>query len=183
MQVSILHTVLRDHDTNQKLAIGVDDNVQPVGSILEAAKLQGLKTGLVATSRITHATPACEYSYFPWYVHLLIFQGYAAHVAHRDSEAKIAEHEIGYGHPMGHVVDILMGGGRGFFTPQTTAGSSRKDDLNLLDIAKTSGYHVFTDRNGFDLLRNGLGQAAKLPYMGLFTNSELIFPMTVYNSY
>ncbi|EHK96522.1 Alkaline phosphatase-like protein [Glarea lozoyensis ATCC 20868] len=140
-------------------AIGVDDNVQPVGSILEAAKLEGFKTGLIATSRITHATPAC----------------YAAHVAHRDSEAKIAEHEIGYGHPLGRVVDLLMGGGRGFFTPQTTAGSSRKDNLNLLDIAKNSGYHVFTDRNGFDLLRNGLGQAAKLPYMGLFTNSHMSY--------
>jgi alkaline phosphatase len=78
-----------------------------------------------------------------------------------------------------------MGGGRGFFTPQTTAGSSRKDNLNLLDIAKNSGYHVFTDRNGFDLLRNGLGQAAKLPYMGLFTNSEFftysMFSMIQFN--
>jgi len=41
-------------------AIGVDDDVQPVGSILEAAHLQGFKTGLIATSRITHATPACK---------------------------------------------------------------------------------------------------------------------------
>jgi len=46
-------------------AIGVDDDVKPVGSVLEAAKLAGYKTGLVAISRITHATPAC----------------YAAHVA------------------------------------------------------------------------------------------------------
>jgi alkaline phosphatase len=67
-----------------------------------------------------------------------------------------------------------MGGGRGFFTPQNTTGSTRKDNLNLLEIAKNSGYHVFNDRKGFDLLRNGLGKAAKLPYMGLFTNSKLM---------
>jgi alkaline phosphatase len=37
----------------------VDDDGQPVGSILEAAKLAGFKTGLVVTSTINHATPAC----------------------------------------------------------------------------------------------------------------------------
>lgn len=35
-------------------AIGIDDDVEPCGTVLEAAKAQGYKTGLVATSRITH---------------------------------------------------------------------------------------------------------------------------------
>lgn len=35
-------------------AIGVDDNVMPCGTVLEAAKSQGFRTGLVVTSRITH---------------------------------------------------------------------------------------------------------------------------------
>ena len=60
-------------------AIAVDDDGQPVGSILEAAKMEGFKTGLVVTSTINHATPAC----------------YAAHVADRDSYEKIAEPSIG----------------------------------------------------------------------------------------
>ncbi|KAK1457183.1 alkaline phosphatase [Colletotrichum cuscutae] len=77
-------------------AIGVNPAGEPVGSILEAAKLAGMKTGLVVTSTINHATPAC----------------YAAHVADRNSYAKIAEHEIGFGHPLGPVADILLGGGR-----------------------------------------------------------------------
>lgn len=39
-------------------ALGVLPNGQPVGSVLEAAKLNGFKTGLVVTSTINHATPA-----------------------------------------------------------------------------------------------------------------------------
>lgn len=35
-------------------AIGVDDDVLPCGTVLEAAKDQGFRTGLVVTSRITH---------------------------------------------------------------------------------------------------------------------------------
>ncbi|CZS92123.1 hypothetical protein WAI453_000093 [Rhynchosporium graminicola] len=138
-------------------AIAVDDDRQPVGSILEAAKLDGFKTGLIATSRITHATPAC----------------YAAHVFHRDSEAKIAEHEIGYGHPLGSVVDILLGGGRCYFKPRGQAGSCRKDDIDLLEFGKDKGFNVFTDRAGFDKLKGG--EAAPLPYVGLFTEGHMSY--------
>ncbi|KAG4439972.1 hypothetical protein IFR05_004546 [Cadophora sp. M221] len=138
-------------------AIAVDDNRQPVGSILEAAKLDGFKTGLIATSRITHATPAC----------------YAAHVVHRDSEAKIAEHEIGYGHPLGSVVDILLGGGRCYFKPNTQAGSCRSDNIDLLNFGKEQGFNVFTDRAGFDKLKGGAD--AKLPYVGLFTDGHMSY--------
>lgn len=38
--------------------IAVDVNKKALGTILEAAQAKGMKTGLVATSRITHATPA-----------------------------------------------------------------------------------------------------------------------------
>lgn len=97
----------------------------------------------------------------------LTFAGYAAHVVHRDSEAKIAEHEIGYSHPLGSVVDVILGGGRCYFKPQATAGSCRKDSIDLLAFGKKQGYNVFTDRAGFDKLKQG--KAAKLPYVGLFT--------------
>jgi alkaline phosphatase len=39
-------------------AISVTPEGLPVGSILEAAKLGGLKTGLVSTTSISDATPA-----------------------------------------------------------------------------------------------------------------------------
>ncbi|KAF8465340.1 alkaline-phosphatase-like protein [Kalaharituber pfeilii] len=134
-------------------AVGVNDDNVPCGTVLEAAKAQGFKTGLVVTSRITHATPA----------------SYVAHVWDRDEEANIALQEIGYAHPFGPQVDILMGGGRCFFIPQSESGSCRDDDINALKIAEQKyGFSVFLDRAGFD-------KKQKLPYLGLFTMGHMSY--------
>lgn len=140
-------------------AISVDDDGQPVGSILEAAKLSGFKTGLVVTSTINHATPAC----------------YAAHVANRNSYEKIAEHEIGYSHPMGPVVDILLGGGRCYFKPQSDPTSCRSDHVDLFGFAEEKGYRVMQDRAGFDELEMGKSKVADLPYIGLFNDDQMMY--------
>ncbi|KAI5807192.1 alkaline-phosphatase-like protein [Geopyxis carbonaria] len=133
-------------------AIGVVPSFAPCGTVLEAAKAQGMHTGLIATSRITHATPA----------------SYVAHVYDRDLEANIALQEIGYAHPMGRVVDLLLGGGRCFFTPQTTEDSCREDDIDALALARDAGYQVFSDRETFD------GELT-LPYLGLFTQDHMSY--------
>jgi alkaline phosphatase len=125
-----------------------------VGSILEAAKGEGFKTGLVVTSVINHATPAC----------------YAAHVADRNSYEKIAEHEIGYSHPLGPQVDILLGGGRCYFKPKSDPTSCRKDEVDLFGYAKSKGYRVMQDRASFDELKKGTANATGLPYIGLFND-------------
>lgn len=139
-------------------AIGVNDDGQPVGSILEAAKMEGFKTGLVVTSTINHATPAC----------------YAAHVADRNSYEKIAEQEIGYSHPLGPQVDILMGGGRCYFKPKSDPTSCRKDNIDLFGFAKKSGYRVMQDRAAFDELKKGTSKAAELPFIGLFNDGTYL---------
>lgn len=72
---------------NQK--IGVDENNQPLETMVEFAKARGLKTGLVATQIIPHATPA----------------GMVAHVEFRDVFAVILKQMIKAG------VDVLYGGG------------------------------------------------------------------------
>lgn len=74
-------------------AIAVDTLRQPCRTLLEAAEARGMATGLVATSRITHATPAA----------------FAAHVESRSEEAEIARQLAASG------ADLLIGGGRGFF--------------------------------------------------------------------
>ncbi|KAH6629220.1 alkaline phosphatase [Boeremia exigua] len=140
-------------------AIAVDDDGQPVGSILEAAKMEGFKTGLVVTSTINHATPAC----------------YAAHVADRNSYEKIAEHEIGYSHPLGPQVDILLGGGRCYFKPKSDPTSCRKDDIDLFGYAKGKGYHIMQDRKAFDELKKGTAKSADLPYIGLFNDDQMMY--------
>lgn len=136
----------------------MDDDGNPVGSILEAAHIDGLKTGMIVTSRITHATPAC----------------YSAHVLHRDSENEIAAQQIGKTHPLGAYIDILIGGGRQHYLPEADGGD-REDDLNLIDWAVEQGYTYAEDRGEMD-------EAAKdgklpLPFLGLFADSHLDYEM------
>ena len=128
-----------------------------MGSILEAAKGEGFKTGLVVTSTISHATPAC----------------YAAHVADRNSYEKIAEQEIGYSHPLGPQVDILLGGGRCYFKPKSDPSSCREYDIDFFGYAKSKGYRVMQDRKAFDELNKGTSKAADLPYIGLFNDGKI----------
>ncbi|KDN46721.1 hypothetical protein RSAG8_04101, partial [Rhizoctonia solani AG-8 WAC10335] len=137
-------------------AIGVDEDGNPCGTVLEAAKRAGLKTGLVVTSRITHATPA----------------SFASHIYDRDQEDIIAEQLIG-DQPLGPVVDLMLGGGLAFFWPNTTTGSSRKDSRDLIAEAKKAGYIAFTTRAGFDAL--GGEKTTKLPYLGLFTPGHMSY--------
>jgi alkaline phosphatase len=146
-----------------------------VGSILEAAKLQGFKTGLVVTSTINHATPACEFTLFLLRGFDSHTVGYAAHVANRNSYETIAEHEIGYSHPFGPVVDILMGGGRCYFKPQSDPTSCRSDDKDLFGFAKKKGFRVMQDRAGFDEMKKGTNKAADLPYIGLFNDDQMMY--------
>ena len=67
----------------------------PIASVLEAAKLNGKATGLVATSRISHATPAA----------------FAAHVTDRDNENSIME-QLVY-----QDIDVVFGGGARHLIP------------------------------------------------------------------
>ena len=91
--------------------VAVTPEVLPCGTVLEAAKAKGMKTGLVVTSRITHATPAA----------------FSAHVRSRNMESEIASQQIG-NNPLGRVVDIMLGGGKCKFLPNTTHSSCRTDD-------------------------------------------------------
>lgn len=89
-------------------------------TILEIVQEMGYSTALVATSTITHATPA----------------SYASHVVSRQMQDVIAEQYLTSN------VDVLLGGGLEFFIPQTEEGSSRKDDRNLLPEFEENGYQV-----------------------------------------
>jgi alkaline phosphatase len=115
--------------------------------VLEAAEARGLATGLVTTTRITHATPA----------------SFAAHVAGRDEESAIAAQMIGGG------VDVLFGGGLRFFQPEA-AGGSRTDGRELTREAAARGYAVATDRAGWD----GLGST---PALALLAPDHLAYEL------
>lgn len=64
-----------------------------------------------------------------------------------------------------------MGGGLCFYQPNTTETSCRDDEIDLLGWAGDHKYNVFTERAGFDALKNGT--EAKLPYLGLFAGKHM----------
>ena len=100
-------------------SIGIGPDGKILKTILEMTKEKGKATGLVTTSRITDATPAA----------------FAAHVEHRSDEMRIADQLVKSD------VNILFGGGKDFFVPESEKGK-RKDGRNLLNEAKQNGYAV-----------------------------------------
>lgn len=116
-------------------------------------------TGLVVTSRVTHATPAA----------------FSAHVVHRDMEADIAVQQIG-DYPLGRQVDLMLGGGRCFFLPNTTEGSCRSDDRDLIKESKNYGWeHVVFNKDEFDALTAEHNNILPRHTMGLFHPSHMNF--------
>lgn len=139
-------------------AIGVDPESKPCASIMEAAKLEGFKTGLVVTTRITDATPA----------------SFASHAHDRSEEDFIAEQLINYDntHPFGDMVDLMFGGGSCHFLANSQAGSCRGNDIDLIADAKERGWHFFDNGKAlreFDTLN------PQLPVLGLFAPGDLPF--------
>ncbi|MDI1490098.1 MAG: vacuolar alkaline phosphatase [Ramalina farinacea] len=137
-------------------AISVLPDGSPCGTVLEAAKRAGYMTGLVVTTRITDATPAC----------------FASHVERRDYEDTIAEQEVGLTHPLGRTVDLILGGGRCHFLPNSSEGSCRGDDTDVISLAQEKqGWHYASTRSDFDALGNGSN--VQLPLLGLFASTDI----------
>lgn len=93
-------------------------------TLMELAQQAGMKTGLVATSGVTHATPA----------------SFATHIDSRNKYSEIAEQMVE------SEVDVILGGGLEYFIPSDSAGSNREDKLNLLSSLRDQGYSVVLDR-------------------------------------
>ena len=136
-------------------AISVLPDRSPCGTVLEAAKKAGYLTGLVVTTRLTDATPAC----------------FASHVTSRAYEDIIAEQLIG-NYPLGQVVDVLIGGGRCHFLPNTTSGSCRADDTDVVEMAIGQyGYNYIDNRADFDNLQARGG--VELPLLALLADTDI----------
>jgi alkaline phosphatase len=136
-------------------------NGKPVQTLLEIARSQGMATGVVTTTRVTHATPAATY----------------AHLCHRDGENAIATQFVpggaGYNTTLGDGVDVLLGGGRRHWQPQTVTGSSRKDARDLTKEVQAQGYAYVSDKVGFD----ALDASATKRVVGLFTQSHMTYDL------
>lgn len=95
-------------------AIGVFKDKTPCLTILEQAEQEGLATGLIATSSITHATPA----------------SFIAHVPDRSDKEAIAAYFLLTD------IDLLIGGGLKYFNQRNA------DQRNLRSELSAKGYAV-----------------------------------------
>jgi alkaline phosphatase len=156
-------------NTNQSV-IGFDTSTEPSDfnndgdgeaswTLLELAKRRGMKVGAVSTATITHATPAATY----------------AHINQRNNENDIALQALPtdstFNQRLERGVDILMGGGRRFFVPNTVvdeegARGARTDGRDLRAEFQGAGYKYIWNTAGFTSLTN-------LPVLGLFESSHM----------
>ncbi|WED20842.1 alkaline phosphatase [Vibrio sp. JC009] len=103
--------------------ISMTPDGKKLATLLEGAEKNGWATGLVSTTRLTHATPAV----------------FAAKNENRGNENEIAADFVDSG------VDFFAGGGfRNFITGE---GSKRKDDRNLVKEFEADGYKTFIGKD------------------------------------
>ncbi|ALP38726.1 alkaline phosphatase [Paenibacillus sp. IHB B 3084] len=102
-------------------AIAAGDAKKPVASILEASKLAGKSTGIIATSEIMHATPA----------------DFTAHYPDRKNYDALSMQQVYNG------VDVVLGGGGKFLE-----AAERKDGQDLVAQIKDQGYDYVTTPEG-----------------------------------
>ena len=98
---------------NGKISQSSNDSIQ-YKTFLEYAEEHKKATGVIATSTVTHATPACFYAHYP---------------RRYDANGPISAQFINSG------VEVLIGGGRHYF-------ENRKDGRNLLEELKNDNYTV-----------------------------------------
>ncbi|PFH09113.1 alkaline phosphatase [Collimonas sp. PA-H2] len=135
-------------------------NGTPADTLLEIMKAKGYSTGVVTTTRITHATPAATYS----------------HICHRDGENNIAAQltpkGAGFNSKLSDGVDVIFGGGRRHFLPKTDADSKRSDSRDLVAEFKAAGYAYAANFADFDKLSN---TAPKV--VGLFNKDHMTYDL------
>ncbi len=135
-------------------------NGKPVATLLELAKTAGLATGVVTTTRITHATPAATY----------------AHICHRDGENTIAMQMVpkgaGFNSALGDGVDVVLGGGLSYFQPKATSGSKRSDTRDLIAEMQAVGYRFVGSKTDLDKV-----DPSEKKLLGLFTSSHMSYDL------
>ena len=114
-------------------AVGLDANGGSKTTILESLAAKGYATGLIATSAITHATPASFY----------------AHVESRENHYLIAQALADA------PVTLFIGGGQDYFETRTDEKRGTPDERNLLTEMASKGVSLI---NNLDALKKTTGR-------------------------
>lgn len=96
---------------------------KPVATLIEAAKVSGIATGVVCTSNLNDATPAC----------------FSSHVEDRLLRDLVSEQQVYSG------VDVFLGGGSDWYFSGDRR-YNRKDGRDLKDEIVKNGYHFVTSK-------------------------------------
>jgi alkaline phosphatase len=134
-------------------AISVNEEHKSLKTILEYAQDKGKATGIITTTRVTHATPAV----------------FLSHNKDRDAENEIALDESTSN------VDFLAGGGyRNFIGQNNTSNlkSKRTDNLDLIENMKKAGYTAFISEDQTAAFNNYVPKKGE-KIVGLFGSSHL----------
>lgn len=110
--------VILDHAT-----LGDFEELQPIASILEAARLRGMATGIISTVETINATPAA----------------FTTHDVNRRDYEDLAEQQLYQG------VDLLFGGGYSYFS-----SDYREDKQDLIKEFENEGYQVVRTKAEMD---------------------------------
>lgn len=139
------------HKTNNGVIAQLPDGT-PVKTLVELAEEKGMATGIISTTRLTHATPAA----------------FASHNENRNNENEIAVDFLDSG------VDFMAGGGYRHFIPQKNdiGKSKRKDDTNVIEQFSNQGYQVFVSEEDTDEFMNYEPKAGEKVFAA-FTYSHL----------
>ncbi len=103
--------------------IGYNTNNTPAATVLEAAELSGLSTGIIATSEIMHATPAA----------------FSSHALSRNNYNVLMKQQI-Y-----NDMEVVLGGGNAFF--QEDGAGKREDGRHLVSEIEQLGYDYITSKD------------------------------------
>ncbi len=124
--------------------VGVLPGGVPAATLIEASRLKGKATGIVSTSEVMHATPA----------------DFTAHDVDRANYNSLMKQQIYNG------IDVVLGGGNQFFTPE--AGGKRADGKDLRETIVSLGYEYVTTRE--EMLSS---KAQKI--WGAFAEADLMY--------
>ena len=131
-------------------AISVDAEGNPIPTIMQHARKQGWLTAAIATTRITHATPAAFF----------------AHVPSRRMENEIADQMSAVDENGKPAFDLLLGSGRRHFVREDAEGNR----LSHLRTLSNRGVRVI---DSFEQLKT----QQRLPLLGLFYEDS--FPYVI----
>lgn len=127
-------------------ALGLCADGTPAVSAMEIARQRGMRLGLVTNSTVYDASPAAFVCHVP---------------SRRDYSAIINRY-------LDLEPDVLLGGGKAQFLPQSRAGGKRSDDIDMLAEFSKKGYASVSDKRSLE-------QISKGKVLGLFSDGDMSF--------